>query len=451
MEIILLIVLILAETALAVISLTKFREKASRMKNRWIVTVCEAAAVIGIILLPTVYMKWRFICAVAVLFIRLLIELIVWLVGRKKAVGEKKKVFVILNWLLSVIIISFSMLPAFIFTNYNGLETTGEFNVKAVSAILVDKSRKDTFENDGSYREVPAHFYYPETDSGSYPLIVFSHGAFGYYQSNFSTYEELASHGYVVVSLDHPHHAFFTEDTKGNTIIVDSKFMNDAMNVGSENVSIEEIYNVTKDWIKLRTDDENFVLDTIEQAKESLALSDAWHTDDQTEVIKVLSMTDTDKIGLMGHSLGGATSVNVGRQRDDIDTVVVLDGTMLGEIIGVENGKYVYEKEAYPVPVLDFTKEKDYNDREQFKKDNGYAYINEYVIENAKDGKVSVFANAGHMDFTDLPLISPVLASMLGKGEVDSEEFVTQMNAIILNWFDYYLKSEGTLDIQAKY
>ena len=284
MEIILLIVLILAETALAVISLTKFREKASRMKNRWIVTVCEAAAVIGIILLPTVYMKWRFICAVAVLFIRLLIELIVWLVRRKKAVGEKKKVFVILNWLLSVIIISFSMLPAFIFTNYNGLETTGEFNVKAVSAILVDKSRKDTFENDGSYREVPAHFYYPETDSGSYPLIVFSHGAFGYYQSNFSTYEELVSHGYVVVSLDHPHHAFFTEDTKGNTIIVDSKFMNDAMNVGSENVSIEEIYNVTKDWMKLRTDDENFVLDTIEQAKESLALSDAWHTDDQTEL-----------------------------------------------------------------------------------------------------------------------------------------------------------------------
>ena len=451
MEIILLIVLILAETALAVISLTKFREKASRMKNRLIVTVCEAAAVIGIILLPTVYMKWRFICAVAVLFIRLLIELIVWLVRRKKAVGEKKKVFVILNWLLSVIIISFSMLPAFIFTNYNGLETTGEFNVKAVSAILVDKSRKDTFENDGSYREVPAHFYYPETDSGSYPLIVFSHGAFGYYQSNFSTYEELASHGYVVVSLDHPHHAFFTEDTKGNTIIVDSKFMNDAMNVGSENVSIEEIYNVTKDWMKLRTDDENFVLDTIEHAKESLALSDAWHTDDQTEVIKVLSMTDTDKIGLMGHSLGGATSVNVGRQRDDIDTVVVLDGTMLGEIIGVESGKYVYEKEAYPVPVLDFTKEKDYNDREQFKKDNGYAYINEYVIENAKDGKVSVFANAGHMDFTDLPLISPVLASMLGKGEVDSEEFVTQMNGIILNWFDYYLKNEGTLDIQAKY
>ena len=451
MEIILLIVLILAETALAVISLTKFREKASRMKNRWIVTVCEAAAVIGIILLPTVYMKWRFICAVAVLFIRLLIELIVWLVRRKKAVGEKKKVFVILNWLLSVIIISFSMLPAFIFTNYNGLETTGEFNVKAVSAILVDKSRKDTFENDGSYREVPAHFYYPETDSGSYPLIVFSHGAFGYYQSNFSTYEELVSHGYVVVSLDHPHHAFFTEDTKGNTIIVDSKFMNDAMNVGSENVSIEEIYNVTKDWMKLRTDDENFVLDTIEQAKESLALGDAWHADDQTEVIKVLSMTDTDKIGLMGHSLGGATSVNVGRQRDDIDTVVVLDGTMFGEIIGVENGKYVYEKEAYPVPVLDFTKEKDYNDREQFKKDNGYAYINEYVIENAKDGKVSVFANAGHMDFTDLPLISPVLASMLGKGEVDSEEFVTQMNAIILNWFDYYLKNEGTLDIQAKY
>ena len=55
------------------------------------------------------------------------------------------------------------------------------------------------------------------------------------------------------------------------------------------------------------------------------------------------------------------------------------------------------------------------------------------------------------MDFTDLPLISPFIGSMLGHGDVDSEKCMTTVNGIVLNWFDYYLKNEGKLDIQAKY
>ena len=164
-------------------------------------------------------------------------------------------------------------------------------------------------------------------------------------------------------------------------------------------------------------------------------------------------MTDTEKIGLMGHSMGGATSVALGRERSDIDAVVDIDGTMLSERVAYEEGKYKYYDEAYPVPVLDFTKEQDYKDRELYENKNGYTYVNEYVVDNAKDGKTVVFSGAKHMDFTDLPLISPTLASMLdgGSGEVDNEEFMTTVNSLILNWFDYYLKGEGTLDIQANY
>jgi restriction endonuclease S subunit len=121
------------------------------------------------------------------------------------------------------------------------------------------------------------------------------------------------------------------------------------------------------------------------------------------------------------------------------------------EIKGVENGKNVYYSEPYPVPVLDFTKETDYNDREQYKSEKGYPYVNEYVTDNAKVSKTVVFKDVEHMDFTDLPLISPFLASMLGSGDVDHEETLTTVNGIVLNWFDYYLKNEGTLDIKAQY
>ena len=43
---------------------------------------------------------------------------------------------------------------------------------------------------------------------------------------------ELASHGYVVASLDHPYHSFFKKDTTGKTITVDKEFFQTALSVG---------------------------------------------------------------------------------------------------------------------------------------------------------------------------------------------------------------------------
>ncbi len=55
-------------------------------------------------------------------------------------------------------------------------------------------------------------------------------------------------------------------------------------------------------------------------------------------------------IGVMGHSLGGASSVTLGRTRDDIDAVIDLDGTMLGEELSYENDTYDFLRENIPFP-----------------------------------------------------------------------------------------------------
>jgi predicted dienelactone hydrolase len=58
-----------------------------------------------------------------------------------------------------------------------------------------------------AYRDAPA-----DTSYGPYPLVAFSHGYGGIrFQSPFLT-ERLASHGYVVVSPDHPRNTFFDLD-----------------------------------------------------------------------------------------------------------------------------------------------------------------------------------------------------------------------------------------------
>ena len=41
--------------------------------------------------------------------------------------------------------------------------------------------------------------------------------------------EILASNGYVVIALDHPHHSFFAKDSSGKTVLVDMDFIQSAI------------------------------------------------------------------------------------------------------------------------------------------------------------------------------------------------------------------------------
>ena len=370
--------------------------------------------------------------------------------NKKKAL---KIVGIVFGCIVAVVILAIILIPKLLFTDYEGLPTTGPYGVKMASAILVDESRRETFETDGSNREVPAYFYYPDVENGSetsFPLVIFSHGAFGYYQSNTSTYMELASNGYVVISLDHPYHSFFTKDTDGKTVTVNPQFLQEVMYINEMGTPEQEIIELSHGWLDIRTADMNFVLDSIKETKELAELPDYWFIgkDTSKETIReILSATDMEHIGLMGHSLGGAASVTVGRTREDIDAVIDLDGTMLGEEFSYINGVYDFYDEAYPVPLLSVSNEEHYFDGQEL----ADWYVNSWVLANAKDAKHTYFKGSGHMNFTDLPLFSPVLANMLGIGTADPEKCIVDMNRLVLEYFNCYLKDMGEVIVQEGY
>ncbi len=340
-----------------------------------------------------------------------------------------------------VIVVAVLLLKSWIFPPYEASAGTGKYAVEMETFTWEDKKRIETFTDTGENRTLTVKFWYPK-EEGKYPLVVFSHGAFGVIDSNYSTCMELASNGYVVASIAHPYHAMFVEDVNGKMTFVDMDFMKRVyVDNGADTAEAEQkVYEFSLEWMALRTADMHFVLDTIlekNQAKES----------------EVFTLIDSEKIGIFGHSMGGATAVQIGRERTDIDAVIDLEGTMAGEYVGFENGYELYNESPYPVPVLDVNSKAVREEIDTLEAKNpGWEYVNDYLGRNAADYREVIFCDAGHLNFTDLPMISPVLAGMLGVGEVDAEECMENVNTVVRTYFDYYLKNEGTLEnIRAEY
>lgn len=335
------------------------------------------------------------------------------------------------------------LLPHILFPDYESPVVTGEYAVATAEYTWVDESRVETYSDTGENRRLTVKIWYPvnaaarDIPEHSCPLIVFSHGAFSVIDSNNSTCTELASHGYVVASIGHTYHAMFVTDTDGNTTYVSMEFLKQVYETNETNdpETEREIYENSREWMQVRTADENFVLDRI-LARAKTALSEEEAATEE-ENMEPFGLIDTEHIGLFGHSLGGAASVQLGRERDDIGAVIDLEGTMVGEYVDFADGTEVFNTEPYPVPLLDVNSAVVDAAARTI---SGSGYVNFYVGEHAVDYHYAVIADAGHLNFTDLPLISPILAKLLGVGEVDAKECIEEVNALVLDFFDAYLK-----------
>ena len=164
----------------------------------------------------------------------------------------------------------------------------------------------------------------------------------------------------------------------------------------------------------------------------------------------VFARIDPAHIGLFGHSMGGAACEALGRQRDDIDAVIVLEGMMLGELTGADETGFTYDSTPYPLPLLDVNSdsiashgmERMFGSRE---------YVNFSIVKHSPDAWEVTFRNAAHMNFCDLPVLSPPLAGMFGVGSRDPRACIQTVNGVVLEYFNHYLKGETSLAIQEEY
>lgn len=158
-------------------------------------------------------------------------------------------------------------------------------------------------------RPVPMRVRVPQ-GGGPYPLVILSHGAGGNVESGSYLAEHLASHGYVVLSLEHVY---------SNTRQVKS-YMSRA---GGNLKLMEAVHRTTKDAREVlgRPRDVSFAIDRAIE----------WDRSHPTLAGRI----DTGRIGVMGHSFGAYTTLAVcGAQpiRDYLEPVVPPGRGLAGDL-----------------------------------------------------------------------------------------------------------------------
>lgn len=360
---------------------------------------------------------------------------LVSIIKRKERSYRAKKL--IFNTAGALILVFFALLPAYLFPEYHIIPVTGEYEVGTATYTYIDENRIETYTHGGWKRNLTVSFYYPQAMEGQCPLVVFSHGGMGIRASNTSLYHELASWGYVVCSLDHTYQCLFSRDAGGHTTFISSDYMQDLNREDTES-NPEKSFEYYSEWMKIRMGDLDFVINYI------LAQAAVGNEDE------VYKLVDGAKIAVMGHSLGGAAALGIGRARSDIKAVMALESPFMFDIIGVEKGEFIWNEADYPIAVLNV-----YSDSAWPLLDRRRQYAENYRLLAAADADTfnAYIKGAGHFTLTDLPLRSPLLARILnGRAATTETEYCLKtVNRLALDFFDCYLKGEGPFACEAVY
>lgn len=134
---------------------------------------------------------------------------------------------IIIIIILVIIVILILVGKRILFPPYDEIEVTGKYEI-GYEDYWVTEDKEDPFLKDGSLREIQVRVWYPKNyddQDTKLPVVIASHGSCGTIDNNRSLYREFASHGYVVLAVSHPGHAFDTLHSNGKKQQVSMDYM----------------------------------------------------------------------------------------------------------------------------------------------------------------------------------------------------------------------------------
>jgi predicted dienelactone hydrolase len=249
-------------------------------------------------------------------------------------------------------------------------------------------------------------------DIAQFPIIVYSHGWTGFRTINLDQSQELASHGYVVIALDHSYAAMITVFPDGRVAALKPEIL-PPNNSPDFNARFMRLVNVF-------ADDVQFALD-------QLTLTNNGQPNAQLKADWLKGRLDMGRIGLMGHSTGGAAIVRV----------CILDARCkagFGQDVATNGVSDDVLTKGLQQPFFVMWSQ-DWRGNSHFQRFTTLLNTTKNPLFRA------VVSGSKHYDFVMISLLSP-LASTLGlKGPIDGRRMMSINNAYLLAYFDQFLRS----------
>ncbi|MCC3372428.1 dienelactone hydrolase family protein [Cohnella sp. REN36] len=422
--------------------------------------------------------RWEMIPA----YLTPLLLAVYFFIGKRKEAG-RSRIAVTVQAVLLTVYLAVSVAGPVLFPVFSFVKPTGPYAVGTVVYHWVDEQRREPYsDNPADRRELMAQIWYPAAEGGGekrspyllnaskmtaaisskmmdlpafvlshlglvkthslldaklsdsesrYPVLIFSHGMLGYRDQNIFQVEELASHGYIVVAVDYAYEAAASVYPDGRV----------ALSKISSSLTSNAQYN---EHIPLWTADTTFVLDQVEKLNRS----------DSTGLFT--GKIDLERIGMIGHSFGGAVTVQMIKNDPRVKAALSMDGGIYGPPVSEKGlGKpflMMFSDEIYSMVMAsydDVAKKMGGVSREAFE-----APRKEYKLKTrntlAGGGLSLMIPGSKHASYSDLSLFSP----LLGLGGANPRRDHRIVNEFSVAFFDRYLKGKNDSalqDLAAKY
>ncbi|HEX3365529.1 hypothetical protein [Phenylobacterium sp.] len=282
-----------------------------------------------------------------------------------------------------------------------------------------------------AFRSQQSHAYEaaPVARARRFPVIIFSHGyAQGFAAQNTALCEDLASHGYVVVSIGHTYESFVSLLKDGKVAGADT---NQIKSFGDELRTLATPLGTPTAAPLEQTDDVRLARQIASGPIVDRSL-DVWIKDTRFVVdqlprldragapAQLVGAMDTRQIIFIGMSFGGAVAPLACAEDDRCKAAINLDGDQFGHF-----------KAPLAKPVLFMTRTDD--------RDDNYG-----VFGQAKGPAAYVVVpGSAHFDFTDLPLITHPGPPAKPGGPIEGRRMVALVADFSRTFLDEVVKHDG--------
>ena len=246
-----------------------------------------------------------------------------------------------------------------------------------------------------------------------YPVILFSHGWNGFNAQNSGQAIQLASHGYIVIGIQHTYGAVIT-------VFPDGRIARNNPSALPEGAPTEEYEAAAHILSSQWAGDMGFTLDFLKLQAE----------DPNSPFYRSL---DLSLVGVYGHSTGGGAAIQFCATDARCKAVLGMDPFMRPvsyEVIadGISQPSFFMFSQRWADDVGSRNNE-----------------LFHQFMPNVKQplGVITITGTA-HYDFTDLPLLSPLAPQLGSKGPINGKRVITIVNDYLLTFFELTLNRQAT-------